>query len=226
MAGIGNSIGALVGGLIIGISEGIGSVFLPTAFRDGYGMHLPCAYPAVQAERPSGRPVMRFVPLAALLCALVAPLVIKSDSTFAIVTFGFLLASLAVSFNLIFGFTGQLSFFHAASFGVAAYMTAILVGDYGLNFWVAILAAILVVAVLSVVVGTICFRFKLREFYFAVVTLAFSEMIRLVVVNWNSVTNGTLGITVTVQPILWLPSGPVALSGPRVWYYVSLSSFW
>lgn len=165
---------------------------------------------------------MRFIPLAALLCALVAPLVIKSDSTFAIVTFGFLLASLAVSFNLIFGFTGQLSFFHAASFGVAAYMTAILVGDYGLNFWVAILAAILVVAVLSVVVGTICFRFKLREFYFAVVTLAFSEMIRLVVVNWNSVTNGTLGMTVTVQPILWLPSGPVALSGPRVWYYVSL----
>ena len=38
LAGIGNSIGALVGGLIIGISEGIGSVFLPTAFRDGYGM--------------------------------------------------------------------------------------------------------------------------------------------------------------------------------------------
>lgn len=38
LAGIGNTIGALVGGLIIGISEGIGSVFLPTAFRDAYGM--------------------------------------------------------------------------------------------------------------------------------------------------------------------------------------------
>ncbi|MBV8851114.1 MAG: branched-chain amino acid ABC transporter permease [Methylobacteriaceae bacterium] len=166
---------------------------------------------------------MRFVPLVALACALAAPLFIRSDSTFAIVTFGLLLASLAVSFNLIFGFTGQLSFFHAASFGVAAYITAILVSDYRWNFWLAIGPALATVAMLALVVGAICFRFKLREFYFAVVTMAFSEMIRLVVVNWNSVTNGTLGMTVTAQPTLWSPSGPVALSGARVWYYVALA---
>jgi branched-chain amino acid transport system permease protein len=167
--------------------------------------------------------VIRFVPLAALVCALIAPLVLKSDSTFAIVTFGFLLASLAVSFNLIFGFTGQLSFFHAASFGVAAYVTAILVGDYRWNFWLAIVPALAVVGLLAILVGTICFRFKLREFYFAVVTMAFSEMIRLLVVNWNSVTNGTLGMTVTAQPTLWLPSGSVAVSSARLWYYVALA---
>ncbi|MBV9065026.1 MAG: branched-chain amino acid ABC transporter permease [Methylobacteriaceae bacterium] len=164
----------------------------------------------------------RIIPIVAFASAVVAPLLIRSDSTFAIITFGFLLASLAVSFNLIFGFTGQLSFFHAAAFGVAAYMTAILVSDYGWSFWAAIVPALLAVGLLALAVGAICFRFKLREFYFAVVTMAFSEMIRLVVVNWNSVTNGTLGMTVTAQPTLWLPTGSISLTGARTWYYVAL----
>lgn len=167
--------------------------------------------------------MIRYLPLAALVGAIIAPLAITTDSTFAIATFGFLLAALAVSFNLIFGFTGQLSFFHAASFGVGAYTTAILVTTYGWSFWVSLAPAVALVGVLAVVVGTICFRFKLREFYFAVVTMAFSEMLRLLVVNWNSVTNGTLGMTVTAQPAIWSPSGLIALSGARVWYYVSLA---
>ena len=166
---------------------------------------------------------MRYAPLVGLVGALLLPLVLRSESTFAIATFGFLLAALAVSFNLIFGFTGQLSFFHAAAFGVSAYVTAILVTSYGWSFWAAIGPALAIVALLAIVVGTICFRFKLREFYFAVVTMAFSEMIRLVAANWNSVTNGTLGMTVTAQPEIWLPTGAIPLSGARVWYYVSVA---
>ena len=49
-------------------------------------------------------------------------------------------------------------------------------------------SAVTVDDVLSLLVGWICFKFRLREFYFAVVTLAFSELARLVVLNWNSVT--------------------------------------
>src|SRR5471030_423994 len=85
-----------------------------------------------------------------------------------------------------------------------------------------LLAAALVL-VLSVIVGTICFRFRLKEFYFAVVTLAFSEMARLVVLNWNSVTNVSLGIILQDKPTLWLPGqGIVKLEGTVMWYYVSL----
>ncbi len=166
---------------------------------------------------------MRFVPLAGLALALLAPLLIRSDASMAIATYGFMLAALAVSLNLIFGFTGQLSFFHAASFGVSAYVTGILVTTYGWNFWGAILPALGLVALLAGTVGTICFRFKLREFYFAVVTMAFSEMIRLLAANWSSVTNGTLGMTVTAQPRIWLPAGDLVFSGARVWYYVALA---
>jgi branched-chain amino acid transport system permease protein len=79
----------------------------------------------------------------------------------------------------------------------------------------------MLVGALSIVVGAICFRFRLREFYFAVVTLAFSEVARLVVLNWNSVTNGSLGITLQAKPTLWLPGqGVVKVDGTLMWYYL------
>ena len=151
------------------------------------------------------------------------PLVVKSDFILTILVFSFLLGMLAVSFNLIFGYTGQLSMFHAAAFGISAYATYLSMTHWGTSFWTGMLLAAALVLVLSVIVGTICFRFRLKEFYFAVVTLAFSEMARLVVLNWNSVTNGTLGIILQDKPSIWLPGqGLVKLEGTLMWYYVSL----
>lgn len=160
--------------------------------------------------------------LAALAFALL-PLFVTSDFTLTILVFSFLLGMLAVSFNLIFGYTGQLSMFHAAAFGISAYATHLSMVHWGTSFWGGMLVGASLVLVLSLIVGAICFRFRLKEFYFAVVTLAFSEMARLVVLNWNSVTNGTLGIILQDKPTLWLPgSGLVKLEGTFMWYYVSL----
>ena len=94
---------------------------------------------------------MKYAIAAGLLLAIAAPAVIHSDSTLAIAVYGFMAASLAVSFNLIFGFTGQLSMFHAASFGVSAYIVTILVTTFKWNFWLAIIPALIVVAVLSLI---------------------------------------------------------------------------
>lgn len=166
---------------------------------------------------------LRVVAVAALFALL--PLVVKSDFALTIMVFSFLLGMLAVSFNLIFGYTGQLSMFHAAAFGVAAYATHLAMAHLGVSFWIGTLLAALLVVLLSVIVGTICFRFRLKEFYFAVVTLAFSEMARLVVLNWNDVTNGSLGIILQEKPGLWLPGqGVVKLDGSLMWYYVSLAA--
>jgi branched-chain amino acid transport system permease protein len=78
---------------------------------------------------------------------------------------------------------------------------------------------------LSLLVGWICFKFRLREFYFAVVTLAFSELARLVVLNWNSVTNGTLGLLVLDKPTVWLPGvGVMKIDGTQGWYLLTLTS--
>ena len=113
--------------------------------------------------------------------------------------------------------------FHAAAFGIAAYATHLSMAHLGVSFWVGTLIAIVIVTAISLVVGTICFRFRLKEFYFAIVTLAFSEIARLVILNWSSFTNGTLGINLTEKPMLWLPgSGLVPVEGTRMWYYLTL----
>ncbi len=163
-------------------------------------------------------------PIAALALILL-PLGTQSDVVLTILVFAYLQGMLAVSFNVIFGFAGQLSMFHAAAFGIAAYATHLSMQHFSLSYWGGVLFAALLVAAISVVVGTICFRFRLKEFYFAVVTLAFSEMARLTVLNWNSVTNGSLGINLQDKATLWVPgSGVVPIEGSVAWYYVSLAA--
>jgi branched-chain amino acid transport system permease protein len=156
------------------------------------------------------------------LCAL--PIFVRSDFLLTIFIFTFIYGILAVTFDLIFGFTGQLSMFHPAVFGASAYMTHLLVVHAGLPFWAATLPSAAAAVVLALVVGSICFKFQLKTFYFAVVTLAFAEMIRLGIMNWNSVTNGTLGLVVAGKPtIYWPGSGVVAIKGPIAWYYLTLA---
>ncbi len=151
------------------------------------------------------------------------PLFVRSDFLLTIFIFTFIYGILAVTLDLVFGFTGQLSMFHPAVFGVSAYMTHLLAVHWGLPFWAATLPSAAAAVVLAIVVGSICFKFRLKTFYFAVVTLAFAEMIRLVVMNWNSVTNGTLGLVVAGKPtIYWPGSGVVPIKGPIAWYYLTL----
>lgn len=162
--------------------------------------------------------------LLAAVAALLLPLAVRSDLVLTVLVFSFLLGMLAVSFNLIFGFTGQLSLFHAAAFGIGAYATHIFTSRAGISWWAGLLLAAALVAAISAVVGVICFRFRLREFYFAVVTLAFSEIARLVVLNWTSVTNGSLGIVLADKPTLALAGFSLKLDGTVRWYYASLAA--
>ena len=156
---------------------------------------------------------------------LALPLVWRGDVVLTICIFSFLLGMAAVSFTLVFGFTGQLSMFHAAAFGISSYVTFIAVSKAQLPFWLALVPAMAVTVLLSLVVGTICFKFKLRAFYFAVVTLAFAELARLVILNWNELTNGTLGLLVLAKPTLWLPgAGVIPIQGTVAWYYLSLAA--
>jgi branched-chain amino acid transport system permease protein len=154
---------------------------------------------------------------------LLVPAFTDNNVVLTILIFTFILGILAISFNLIFGFTGQLSLFHAAAFGLSAYATYLSMTHWGLSFWLGMVVGIVFVTLISIVIGAICFRFKLRELYFAIVTLAFSELARLVILNWNSFTNGSLGINFTLTPNLWLPGrGVIPVAGTLMWYYLSL----
>jgi branched-chain amino acid transport system permease protein len=161
------------------------------------------------------RPELLWLPLFAV------PLLLHNEVALTILVFTFILGMLAVSFNLIFGYTGQLSMFHAAAFGIGAYATELSMAHLAVSFWIGMVIAVFIVSAISLCVGTVCFR--LKEFYFAIVTLACSEIVRLIILNWSSFTNGSLGINLTDTPTLWLPGrGVVPVVGTRMWYYLAL----
>ena len=153
------------------------------------------------------------------------PLVVTSDTVLTVLIFTFVLSILAVGFNIVFGGAGQLTMFHAAAFGIGSYVTFLSMLRFGLPFWLGYLVAVVVVVLVSIVIGWICFKFRLKEFYFAVVTMAFAELCRLIALNWTSVTNGTLGMLVLEKPTLWLPgSGIVKIEQTVPWYFLTLVS--
>ncbi len=115
----------------------------------------------------------------------------------------------ALSFNLIYGYMGQISFGHAAFFGLGAYATALLfryfqmtVGQIGyFGFFLSLLLAVPVSALGSLVVGFFCVR--LTGIYFAMLSLAFGELLFYIVFSWYSFTKGDDGIQGLMPPPLF-----------------------
>ena len=110
----------------------------------------------------------------------------------------FLMAALLVAlaaqgWNLLAGFGGQFSFGHAAFFGMGAYADAVLQVRWGLNAWVACLGGMVAGGALGGAIGTLAFRARLRGSYFALITLAFAEVLRIGA-NAASLTGGAAGL--------------------------------
>lgn len=106
----------------------------------------------------------------------------------------------AVSLNLIIGYTGMLNLGHAAFIGIGAYASALLTMA-GWPWWLAVLVAALLGALAGFLIGLPCMR--LRGDYLAIATLGFGEIIRAVMKNWTSLTNGPLGIKGIPKPTLF-----------------------
>jgi len=118
-----------------------------------------------------------FVVIAAL--ALV-PLVVQSNAALNFLVVTLLIALAGQGWNILGGYGGQYSFGHAAFFGTGAYVTAILQVRYGVNAWPGFVAGVLAGALVGAVIGVLTFRAGLRGSYFALVTLAFAEVLRIV----------------------------------------------
>jgi branched-chain amino acid transport system permease protein len=116
-------------------------------------------------------------------------------------------ALFAVSLNLLLGSTGIVSFGHVAYFGVGAYICAILMKTYELPFVIAFPAAGIGTALFALVSGYFCVR--LIKLYFAMLTLAFSQIVWAIVYKWNDVTGGDQGLPEIPFPNLdWMNSLP------------------
>jgi branched-chain amino acid transport system permease protein len=101
-------------------------------------------------------------------------------------------ALFATSLNLLVGYTGLVSFGHAAYFGIGAYTTGILMKKLGLSLLVAFPAAGLVAAAFALLFGFFCVR--LTRIYFAMLTLAFAQIVWAICFKWNEVTGGEQGM--------------------------------
>lgn len=104
---------------------------------------------------------------------------------------------LAVGYNLLFGYTGLLSFGHAAFFGAGAYATGIAIGQFGLPWFAAVLLGIAIGGLLAFVIGLLSIR--TRGIYFSMVTLALSQLVyytALQASSWTGGENGLRGFTV------------------------------
>ena len=122
-----------------------------------------------------------FISIAAVIAVLAAvPLVIQSNATLNFLVVTLLIALAGQGWNILGGYGGQYSFGHAAFFGTGAYVTAILQVRYGVNAWIGFAAGIAAGAAVGAIIGGLTFRSGLRGSYFALVTLAFAEVLRIV----------------------------------------------
>jgi branched-chain amino acid transport system permease protein len=111
-----------------------------------------------------------------------------------------ILGLFAVSFNMIFGYMGQLSFGHAAYYGVGAYATGLLMVKASLPLPVGLVASIVAAGICALIIGYFCVR--LTGIYFAILTLAFGQMLYYIIFQWYSFTGGDNGLQGIAPPDL------------------------
>ncbi len=122
------------------------------------------------------------------------PLAVHSNYYQHLLIITFIWVIIGSSWNLLAGYTGQVSFGHAIFFGVGAYTAGILVTKLGMSAWWGMLFGGFIAMAVALFVGWVCFR--LRGPYFALATLAGGEIFRLIATNWEELTDGMVGILI------------------------------
>jgi branched-chain amino acid transport system permease protein len=128
-----------------------------------------------------------------VLAIAAATLAIDSGVWLTFIMMALYAALLAQSWNLLGGYGGQFSFGHALFFGCGAYVQAIAQVTHGVNAWLALALAIAAAASAGLAVGAVSFRYRLKGSYFALVTLAFAEVFRILAVSVGF-TGGGVGM--------------------------------
>ena len=139
---------------------------------------------------------------------LVAPFVLSPYLLYILNTIG-ILAIAAIGLNILVGYTGQISLGHGAFFGVGAYAAAILATRLDVPFYLSIPAAGFITALVGMIFGIPSGR--LKGLYLTIATLAGQFIIEYVLIQWESLTKGTMGITLPAPAILnWEIAGDKA----------------
>ena len=135
---------------------------------------------------------------------------------------------LGLGLNVVVGLAGMLDLGYIAFYGIGAYSYALLNIHYGLSFWVCLPFAALFSCIAGCIIGYPTLR--MRGDYLAIVTLAFGEIVRLILNNWMSLTNGPNGILGIKVPGIFYPNFFNGFSMEHLWlkklhflYYIALA---
>ncbi len=237
IGGMGNVPGAIAGSLLLGLTESYGVALFGSSYRNLFSFVLLLL---ILVLRPNGlfasarvtppepmtgtfvapSRVLRIPPWAvglALAAAVVLPLLPNIAYMLQVMTNAWLMAMLAISLTLVAGTLGQVSLGHAALLLLGAYASALLALDSGWPIWASVPAA----GVLTSVIGTALAApaFRLRSHYVSIATLGIGEIVSLVILNWESLTRGPMGVT-NIPP---LAIGKLELDSPQAAYWASLA---
>lgn len=156
--------------------------------------------------------------IALLILSILFPLVFSENRyVLYIMTVGLIFTIAIYGMNILAGFTGQLSLAHAGFFAIGAYSVGILTTKAGLNFWLALLLAVLITIVIGFALGLIALR--TREHFFAIYTLVVGYLIYLLIDKWDGLTGGVRGLIGIPIPD---PIGPIEFNTPVAMYYLVL----
>ncbi len=138
-------------------------------------------------------PILAFAVLAALV-----PLVVTAGTVLNFLVFTLILCLAGQGWNILGGYGGQYSFGHAAFFGTSAYLSTLLQTRYGVNPYLCFALGTALAAAVGWIIGFLSFRSGLRGSYFALVTLAFAEVFR-VLANAADFTGGAAGLLIRLD---------------------------
>lgn len=212
VGGVGNVPGAIAGSMLLGIVESYGIALFGTSYRNLFAFILLVL---VLVLRPNGlfasrrqtppepmtgtfiapsKPIQISYPVLIGIAIVMAvlPLVLPNPYVLQTLINAWLYGLLGLSLTLIAGTVGLISLGHAALLAIGGYASALLSLDLGMPVG----ASILLAGVIAAAIGTILVfpSFRLRGHYFSIATLAIGEIVSLVILNWESVTRGPIGV--------------------------------
>ncbi len=142
----------------------------------------------------------KLAPLAAIALLALAPAVL-GDYGIGLLTECLIFAIFAMSLDLLIGYTGLLSFGHAAFFGSSAYAVVVLNVHLGVNGWLGFAAGIALSTILACLIGAVSIR--VSGIAFLMLTVAFAQLLFSAALKWRDVTGGTDGLGGLVRPTLF-----------------------
>jgi branched-chain amino acid transport system permease protein len=145
------------------------------------------------------RTVPALATAAAALAAALVPLLLDPQGYWIrVFALTFIFAALAQSWNIVGGLVNQISLGHAAFFGIGAYTSTLLLINYAVSPWIGLVGGAVLGGLAAAFIAFPTMR--LKGHYFALATLAFGEVMRIIANSWSSLTGGPVGLSVPLLP--------------------------